>query len=98
MNISRIHIATDHAGLGLSVYLIKRLPSAGYEVINHGPKYYDPVDDYPAFCFAAAEAVMDDSSHAARHSRRIREISDYEMASDDRERYGMWPSHCAPSS
>ena len=56
----RIHIATDHAGLELSHYLIEQLTMAGHEVFDHGPKEYDPLDDYPAFCINAALAVRAD--------------------------------------
>ncbi|MEF9874327.1 MULTISPECIES: ribose-5-phosphate isomerase [Micrococcaceae] len=56
----RVHIATDHAGLELSDYLVKHLTAKGYEMVNHGPKSYDPEDDYPAFCINAAQAVVDD--------------------------------------
>ncbi len=56
----RIHIATDHAGLELSAFLVEQLSDAGLEVIDHGPKVYDALDDYPGFCIAAAEAVVED--------------------------------------
>ncbi|MGH3651446.1 ribose-5-phosphate isomerase [Glutamicibacter sp.] len=56
----RVHIATDHAGLELSDYLVKHLTAKGYEMVNHGPKSYDPEDDYPAFCINAAQAVVED--------------------------------------
>jgi len=56
----RIHIATDHAGLDLSHHLITHLRAAGHEVIDHGPKTYDALDDYPAFCINAAQATVDD--------------------------------------
>ncbi|QIV85765.1 ribose-5-phosphate isomerase [Glutamicibacter mishrai] len=56
----RVHIATDHAGLELSDYLVRHLTAKGYEMINHGPKAYDPEDDYPAFCINAAKAVVED--------------------------------------
>ena len=56
----RIHIATDHAGLDLSNHLIKHLRSKGHEVIDHGPTSYDALDDYPAFCINAAQAVVND--------------------------------------
>ena len=49
----RVHIATDHAGLELSHYLIESLTAAGYEMIDHGPADYDPLDDYPSFCINA---------------------------------------------
>lgn len=53
----RVHIATDHAGLELSRQLVARLRTVGYEVIDHGPTAFDPEDDYPEFCFSAAEAI-----------------------------------------
>jgi len=56
----RIHIATDHAGLELSAFLVEQLSDAGLEVIDHGPKVYDALDDYPGFCITAAEAVVED--------------------------------------
>lgn len=56
----RIHIATDHAGLETSHYLIVELTNLGHEVFDHGPKTFDPLDDYPAFCINAALAVQRD--------------------------------------
>ena len=56
----RIHIATDHAGLDFSTQLQDHLRSAGHEVVDHGPVEYDALDDYPAFCIRAAQAVVAD--------------------------------------
>jgi len=56
----RIHIATDHAGLETSHFLIESLRAKGHEVFDHGPKSYDPLDDYPSFCINAALAVVHD--------------------------------------
>ena len=56
----RIHIATDHAGLDFSNQLQEHLRLQGHQVIDHGPIAYDPVDDYPAFCIRAAQAVIAD--------------------------------------
>lgn len=56
----RIHIATDHAGLDLSHFLIDALRAEGHEVFDHGPTEYDPLDDYPSFCINAALAVIAD--------------------------------------
>jgi ribose 5-phosphate isomerase B len=56
----RIHIATDHAGLDLSQFLIRELTKQGHEVFDHGPTSYDPLDDYPSFCINAALAVVAD--------------------------------------
>jgi ribose 5-phosphate isomerase B len=58
----RIHIATDHAGLELSHYLVEQLTAEGHEVFDHGPTSYDPLDDYPSFCINAALAVTRDLS------------------------------------
>ncbi|WP_421083020.1 ribose-5-phosphate isomerase [Rothia nasimurium] len=56
----RVHIATDHAGLELSHYLIEQLTEAGYDMVDHGPAEYDALDDYPSFCINAALAVRAD--------------------------------------
>lgn len=56
----RIHIATDHAGLELSHFLIRELTKQGHQVFDHGPASYDPLDDYPSFCINAALAVVAD--------------------------------------
>ena len=59
----RIHIATDHAGLEYSTKLQEHLREAGHDVTDHGPIAYDPVDDYPAFCIRAAQAVVRDQAN-----------------------------------
>jgi ribose 5-phosphate isomerase B len=56
----RIHIATDHAGLEFSEDLQQHLRAAGHEVVDHGPKVYDAVDDYPSFCINAARGTVAD--------------------------------------
>ena len=56
----RIHIATDHAGLDLSHFLIRELTKQGHDVFDHGPSSYDALDDYPSFCINAALAVVAD--------------------------------------
>ena len=56
----RIHIATDHAGLDLSHFMIRELTKQGHDVFDHGPTTYDPLDDYPSFCINAALAVVAD--------------------------------------
>lgn len=58
----RIHIATDHAGLEFSTQLQHHLAAAGHDVVDHGPLEYDPLDDYPAFCIRAAQAVVRDQA------------------------------------
>lgn len=56
----RIHIATDHAGMELSAFLVAELTGLGHDLIDHGPKVYDALDDYPGFCIAAARGVVQD--------------------------------------
>ena len=58
----RIHIATDHAGMELSAFLVTELTKLGHELVDHGPKVYDALDDYPGFCIAAAQAVVADQA------------------------------------
>ena len=55
-----IHIATDHAGLGLKEKVKSFLSNLDYEVVDHGAYEYDALDDYPDFIFPCAEAVSDD--------------------------------------
>lgn len=56
----RVHIASDHAGYELKVIAITHLENNGHEVIDHGALTYDPQDDYPSFCFEAAQATVND--------------------------------------
>ena len=62
----RIHIATDHAGLEFSTQLLHHLAGQGHDVVDHGPLDYDPLDDYPAFCINAAQAVVRDQAAGVR--------------------------------
>jgi len=54
----RLHIASDHAGFELKSALVEHLTSVGHDVVDHGAHEYDAEDDYPSFCFSAAEAVV----------------------------------------
>ena len=56
----RVHIATDHAGLELSQFLVSELTHEGFDLVDHGPTSYDALDDYPSFCINAALAVVAD--------------------------------------
>lgn len=57
----RIHLAADHAAFEFKAALAEHLRNAGHEVVDHGAHEYDALDDYPSFCFAAAEAVVADA-------------------------------------
>jgi len=56
----RVHVGSDHAGFELKNLVAARLTELGHEVVDHGALRYDPEDDYPPFCLATAQAVVDD--------------------------------------
>ena len=56
----RVHLGSDHAGFELKSHLSDRLRELGYDVVDHGPVEYDPVDDYPPYVMRAAVAVVND--------------------------------------
>ena len=56
----RVHLGSDHAGFELKAHLIAHLASLGHEPVDAGPATYDADDDYPPYCVAAAQAVLDD--------------------------------------
>ena len=56
----RVHLGCDHAGFELKEAVAARLRELGHEPVDHGALEYDAMDDYPPFCFAAAEAVVGD--------------------------------------
>ncbi|CAB4814401.1 unannotated protein [freshwater metagenome] len=53
----RVHIGSDHAGLELKNALVEHLKSSGHDVVDHGPHFFDALDDYPVFCIPAAQGV-----------------------------------------
>ena len=55
----RIYLGADHAGFELKNTIKDHLLAGGYEVIDCGAHTYDADDDYPAFCIAAAQGVVD---------------------------------------
>lgn len=56
----RIHIACDHAAFELKEALVNHLRTKGLEVIDHGAKEYNALDDYPNTCIPCAQAVLAD--------------------------------------
>ena len=56
----RIYLGADHAGFEAKNAIAEHLKASGHEVIDCGAHEYDAIDDYPAFCIAAAERVVAD--------------------------------------
>ncbi len=61
----RVHLGTDHAGLELKEALVAWLSENGHEPVDHGAHEYDPDDDYPPFCVAAARAAVEEPDSLA---------------------------------
>jgi ribose 5-phosphate isomerase B len=61
----KIHLGCDHAGFELKEKVVVHLKNNGHEVIDHGAKKYDALDDYPVFCFLAAQAAAKDPNSLA---------------------------------
>ena len=61
----KIHLGCDHAGFELKEKVAQHLKSKGHEVIDHGAKTYNALDDYPVFCFLAAKGAAQDPSSLA---------------------------------
>jgi len=56
----RVYLGSDHAGLELKQYLVRRLADRGDDVIDVGPVALDPEDDYPPYCVHTAARVVAD--------------------------------------
>jgi ribose 5-phosphate isomerase B len=54
----RVYLGSDHAGYELKMHLISHLAKRGYEVVDVGPRVFDPDDDYPPFCLHAGAQVV----------------------------------------
>jgi ribose 5-phosphate isomerase B len=60
IDIRKIHIGADHAGLEYKKEISKHLQKLGYEVEDHGAFELDPADDYPDFILPVAVSVHED--------------------------------------
>ncbi len=60
----RVHLGSDHAGYELKNMIARYLRNNDHDVVDHGAHEYDPDDDYPEFCFLAAEAVAEEPGSA----------------------------------
>jgi ribose 5-phosphate isomerase B len=56
----RVHIGGDHAAYELQRALVDWLTEEGHDVVDHGARQYDELDDYPVFVLRAAEGVAAD--------------------------------------
>lgn len=56
----RVHLGSDHAGFELKAHLVTWLRANGHEPVDHGATVFDDQDDYPPYCLAAAQGVIDD--------------------------------------
>jgi ribose 5-phosphate isomerase B len=57
--MTKIHLATDHAGYSLKEVIEDHLDEAGRHVVDHGATALNKKDDYPDFIRPAAQAVAE---------------------------------------
>jgi ribose 5-phosphate isomerase B len=57
----RVYLGSDHAGFELKAFLVDHLVNLGHDVVDVGPKVFDPDDDYPLFCIETARRVVADT-------------------------------------
>ncbi len=58
--VSKVFIAADHRGVGLKLYLIEMLSTAGYQVVNLGVDNPNASADYPDVAATLADAMYDE--------------------------------------
>ena len=56
----RVYLGSDHAGFELKAKLVEHLTGLGHDAIDCGAHAYDPQDDYPPPCIAAATRTVAD--------------------------------------
>jgi ribose 5-phosphate isomerase B len=56
----RVYVASDHAGFELKAAILDRLASVGHDPVDCGALTFDPDDDYPPPCIAAAVRTVGD--------------------------------------
>ena len=58
----KIFIAADHRGVGLKLYLIEMLSTAGYAVVNLGTDDPNTMVDYPEIAQLVTDKLLDDKN------------------------------------
>jgi ribose 5-phosphate isomerase B len=61
----RVYLGSDHAGFELKARVLEHLEGLGHDVVDCGALSYEPDDDYPAPCIAAATRMMADPGSLA---------------------------------
>jgi ribose 5-phosphate isomerase B len=61
----KVYLASDHAGFPLKEAVKARLAKAGHDVVDCGALTLVDGDDYPPYCFAAAERAVSDPGSLA---------------------------------
>src|SRR5437763_204341 len=56
----RVYVGIDHAGLYLKGRIIAHLTELGHDPVDCGAHTFDPEDDYPPPCIAAASRMVAD--------------------------------------
>ncbi|HKC26851.1 MAG TPA: ribose-5-phosphate isomerase [Jatrophihabitans sp.] len=56
----RVYVGSDHAGFELKSALLRHIGDLGHEPVDCGALSFDPDDDYPAPCIAAAMRTVAD--------------------------------------
>ncbi len=61
--MTKVLVASDHAGFDLKNYLVGELTNTGYQVEDLGPFDYNETDDYPAFVKTAVAKFFIDPAN-----------------------------------
>jgi ribose 5-phosphate isomerase B len=61
----RVYLGSDHAGFDLKARLVAHLTGLDHDPVDCGAHVFDPEDDYPAPCIAAASRAVADPGSLA---------------------------------
>jgi ribose 5-phosphate isomerase B len=56
----RVYLGSDHAGFELKAALLEHIAGLGHDAVDCGALTFDPGDDYPPPCIAAATRTVGD--------------------------------------